>query len=101
MDDRFRQAWREFDEIVSYIVSKHRPQRIWQWGSLLDRKRFSEVSDLDIAIEGLSSASQLFEILAYAEKVTDLPLDIIEMEKTAPEYRELIKRKGRLVHGTL
>lgn len=100
LDARFRAAWRDFDRIVSYIVAEHRPKGIWQWGSLLDRRKFSDISDLDIAIEGLGSASELFQIVARAEELTDFPLDIVELEKIAPEFRELIKRKGRLVYGS-
>ena len=85
--------------VVKYIISEHRPKRIWQWGSLLDRRKFTEISDLDIAVEGLESAQEVFEIAARAEDLTDLPLDIIEMEKIAPEYRQLIEKKGRLVYG--
>jgi len=43
----------------------------------------------------------LFEIVARAEELTDFPLDIVEMEKIAPEFRDLIKRKGRLVYGSV
>jgi len=100
LDARFRAAWSDFDRIVSYIVAEHRPKGIWQWGSLLDRRKFSDISDLDIAIEGLGSASELFQIVARAEELTDFPLDIVELEKIAPEFRELIKRKGRLVYGS-
>ena len=101
LDARFRDASRDFDRIVSYIVAKHRPKRIWQWISLLERRKFSDVSDLDIAIEGLGSAAELFEIVARAEELTDFPLDIVEMEKIAPEFRDLIKRKGRLVYRSV
>ena len=100
LDARFRAAWRDFDRIVSYIAAEHRPKGIWQWGSLLDRRKFSDISDLDIAIEGLGSASELFQIVARAEELTDFPLDIVELEKIAPEFRELVKRKGRLVYGS-
>lgn len=100
MDARFQEAWRDFESIVSYIVAEHSPKRVWQWGSLLDRKRFSDNSDLVIAIEGLESATELFQIVARAEELTDFPIDIVEMEKIAPEYRALIMRKGRLVRGS-
>jgi len=100
LDARFRAAWKDFDRIVSYIVAEHHPKGIWQWGSLLDRRKFSDISDLDIAIEGLGSASELFQIVARAEELTDFPLDIVELEKIAPEFRELVKRKGRLVYGS-
>jgi len=100
LDRRFRDAWRDFDRIVSRIAADYHPRRIWQWGSLLDRRRFSEVSDLDIAVEGLASAAELFAIVAQAEEISDFPIDIIELERTPPEYRALIKRTGRLVYGS-
>ena len=100
LDVRFCKARRDFERIVQFIISDHQPKRIWQWGSLLDRRKFTEISDLDIAIEGLASAQEIFEITAQAEEMTALPLDIVEMEKIAPEYRALIQRKGRLVHGS-
>jgi len=43
----------------------------------------------------------LFEIVARAEEISDFPVDIIELEKVAPEYRELIKQKGKLVYGSI
>ncbi len=101
LDTRFRDAWRDFQQIVAYIVDTHHPQRIWQWGSLLERKHFSEISDLDIAVEGLCSADEIFQIVARAEELTDFPVDIVELEKVEPEYRELIKRKGKLIYGSI
>jgi predicted nucleotidyltransferase len=100
LDRRFRQAWRDFDRIVAYIISEHQPRSVWQWGSLLDRKRFNESSDLDIAVQGLRSAHELFEIVARAERFSDFPVDIVELEKIEPEYGELIRRKGKLVYGS-
>ena len=38
---------------MARIVERFAPSRVWQWGSLLDRYSFSEISDIDIAIEGL------------------------------------------------
>jgi predicted nucleotidyltransferase len=98
LDERFERACKDCAKIVSYIIAEHSPKRIWQWGSLLKRKFFTEKSDIDIGVEGLPAPSEIFDILAHAEEITDFPLDIIEMEKIEPEFSELIKRKGRCIY---
>ena len=99
LDARFRTAWADFDRIVTMIVSEFAPRRIWQWGSLLDRRRFSKRSDIDVAIEGLGSAERFFRLHARAEALTKLPLHVVELERIQPEYAHLIRTAGRLVHG--
>lgn len=81
------------------IQAGFRPVRIWQWGSLLDRSRFSEVSDIDIAVEGLGLADRFFAVVEKAEGLTDPPLDIAELERLEPEFAHLITTRGRTVHG--
>ena len=99
LDERFQTAWSEFHQIVEMIAGEFAPRRIWQWGSLLHRSRFSERSDIDIALEGLGSAERLFQVYARAEELTTFPLDIVELERIEPEYAHLIRTTGRLVHG--
>ena len=99
LDERFRTAWEEFHRTVEMIAAEFAPRRIWQWGSLLHRDRFSERSDIDIALEGLGAAERLFRVYARAEELSTFPLDIVELERIEPEYAHLIRTKGRLVHG--
>ena len=98
LDERFERAKKDCEKIVSDIIAEYAPHRIWQWGSLLNRKFFTEKSDIDIAVEGLPTPSEIFDILAHAEEITDFPLDIIELEKIEPEFSELIKRKGKCIY---
>ena len=99
LDARFQVAWVEFHRIVEMIAAEFAPRRIWQWGSLLHRDRFSERSDIDIALEGLGTAERLFRVYARAEELSTFPLDIVELERIEPEYAHLIRTAGRLVHG--
>jgi len=100
LDKGFETAWAEFHRIVEMIAGEFAPRRIWQWGSLLHRPRFSERSDIDIALEGLGSAERLFQVYARAEALSTFPLDIVELERIEPEYAHLIRTTGRLIHGT-
>ncbi|HDQ14886.1 MAG TPA: hypothetical protein ENN41_08755 [Sediminispirochaeta sp.] len=95
---RWEKARGDFEAIVSRILESHKPRRIYQWGSLLDFSRFSDISDIDIALEGLAGPQEYFDILGEAMEMTSFPLDIIEMEKLDPTTAEEIRRKGRLVY---
>ena len=95
---RLGQARKDFATIVAYIITKHNPKRIYQWGSLIDGSHFSEISDIDIALEGVTDPADFFKLLGAAEKMTDLPLDIIQLDYVHPAYADGIRAHGRLVH---
>ena len=98
IDERYAQATRDVRAIVSQIAAQVNPRRIYQWGSLLDRRRFSEISDLDIAVEGLNGPAEYFQVLGIAMNATDLPIDIVELEKVPADIAERIRKRGVLVH---
>ena len=79
---RLDRAQRDFDRIIQRIINKYDPLRIYQWGSLLHPEDFSEISDIDIALEGIASTEQFFSLLSEADELTDFPLDVVELEKT-------------------
>ena len=74
------------------------PRRIYQWGSLLNRDRFTEISDIDIALEGLTGAEQFFAALGLAMERSTLPVDVVELEKLPPTAAERIRERGKLVY---
>ncbi len=80
------------------IIKKYNPKRIYQWGSLLHPEQFSEISDIDIAVEGIGSAETFFKLFGEADAMTKAPLDLVELEKVEPVHRESIIRKGRLIY---
>ena len=98
LDERYAQATRDARAIVREIAAQVNPRRIYQWGSLLERKRFSEISDVDIAVEGLNGPAEFFRVLGIAMDGTTLPVDVIELEKVPAEIAERIRRRGALVH---
>ena len=98
LDRRFAVATSDFARIVAHIVATCASRRILQWGSLLDRRRFSEISDIDIALEGVSGPQAFFAILGAAIEMTDFPVDIVEMEKIGRENAAHIREVGRVVY---
>ena len=98
LDARFQRAQDDFQRILDMAISEYAPERIYQWGSLLDRNLFTEMSDIDMAMEGLRHAEDIFGLAARADAISSLPVDIVEMERIEPEFAELIRRKGRVVY---
>jgi len=98
LDRRFEQATRECAAIVKMIIGRYNPAKMYQWGSLLDRSLFTEVSDIDIAVEGIAAAELFFDLLKNAEALTSFPLDIVQLEKIDPLNRDSILKKGRMVY---
>lgn len=98
LDERFAQASYDFGRLVDMMVEKFNPRRIYQWGSLLDREKFSEISDIDIAVEGLSGPEEFFALLGEALPLTDFPLDIVEIEKVGDDNARYIREYGRMIY---
>lgn len=98
LDKRFQQATDDCAQIVKKIIDDYAPRRIWQWGSLLDRRRFSEISDIDLALEGLSGPEEFFKIIGDAMELTNFPVDIVELEKIEPENADYIRETGKLIY---
>lgn len=98
LSERFKHAVRDFRNIVEMIISRYNPEKIYQWGSLLNESGFWEKSDIDIALQGLPSAKVFFDLFGDAMDMTAFPLDIVEIEKIEPEYRESIITNGKIIY---
>lgn len=96
--DLQRQAAADAQAIVELIIRQYHPCRVFQWGSLLRPGDFKPYSDIDIAIEGVTDAERFFALLGEAQALSRFPLDIVQLEKIAPEYADDIRRYGKMVY---
>jgi predicted nucleotidyltransferase len=86
------------DAAVARIARDVAPERIWVWGSLVHALHFSELSDIDIAVEGASDPARVYEVAAEAQRLTDFDLDVVRIESIHPAYADFVRRKGRIVY---
>jgi predicted nucleotidyltransferase len=98
LQKRFVQATADFKAICQMLVAKYKPGRIYQWGSLLNRDNFSDISDIDIAVEGKFGAEEFFALLKDAESLTHFPIDLVDLNKINPLHAQSIRTRGRLVY---
>ncbi len=92
------EAQQDFLRIKDLLVEKYQPKRIYQWGSLLRPERFVEISDIDIAVEGLDGPLTGLHALDDACQVTRFPVDLVEMERIHPAHAKTIREEGKLVY---
>lgn len=92
------EAQSDFCRICGMLVEKYHPRRIYQWGSLLQPDRFREISDIDIAIEGLHDPLAGLHALDDACQLTRFPVDLVELERIHPAHAKTIREEGKLVY---
>ncbi len=65
---------------------------------MLERSRFSEISDIDVAVEGLPGPEAYFDLLGKVAELTRFPMDLLELEKLDASDARSIRERGRLVY---
>lgn len=93
-----QEARTDVDRIIPMIIEKYLPLRIYQWGSLTKTGMFRDYSDIDLAVEGILDPATFFALLGDVMKMTRFPVDLVQLEKIAPEYAEDIRRRGKVVY---
>ena len=94
---RLQSAQRDAARIIAAVAAECRPRRIYQWGSLVHTERFTDVSDIDIAIEGMNCGEHVLAAMhARAERMTGLAVDLVVMERLEPGRADLIRRFGSI-----
>ena len=92
------EARRDCDRIIAAIARDFDPLRIYQWGSLVAPGHFSELSDIDIAVEGITDPALFSALVGKAADMTRFELDIVQIERVHPAYADHIRRRGRIAH---
>lgn len=96
--ERLHEMQASASTLIAHIRDTYRPERIYQWGSLVDPRLFSSISDIDIAVEGIRQLEVWLQLEKDLFEMTDYPLDLVRWEYLLPEHREQILRRGRVVY---
>lgn len=96
--NRHKRAKRDLDKILKIIIEKYKPEKIYLWGSILTPNNFRDYSDIDIALVGILSAKRFFELYGEIMFLSDFSIDIVQLEKIEPEFRDIILMKGKIVY---
>jgi predicted nucleotidyltransferase len=95
---RLEQAQQDARRIIEHLGRAYSPSRIYQWGSLVETRNFSEISDIDIGVEGLTGPEQYFAMLGDVMEMSGFPVDLLELDKLDKATADSIRRRGRVVY---
>jgi len=95
----FEIAQSDCRRIVAMIIDKYQPIHLYQWGSLLDKNKFREYSDIDIAVEGITEPQKVFAMVDEADRMIEFPVDIVTIESIHPLHTDSIRNNGKLIYG--
>ncbi len=81
-------------EAVAMLKTRFGVRRVILFGSLAHESWFSPGSDVDLAIEGLSSEDYWQAWRSVEEIIRDRPVDFVEIEDAGESLRRAIERSG-------
>lgn len=84
-------------QVIKKILADYEPKEILQAGSLVDSVRFTEISDIDIAVSGLSP-EELEDISDWAEEKSSFPVDMLDLDRAEQKHIDSIRKHGRRVY---
>jgi uncharacterized protein len=92
--ERQRQAaWVAAREVAALLRAQFGAERVVAFGSLVRAGTFSERSDIDLAVSGISPAA-FFKAWAAAGAVCPFELDLVDLRDCSPALRQLIEGEG-------
>jgi len=90
----FKKALDDAAKIADYLRERYGCEEIYLIGSILEKERFSEKSDIDLVVRGLPK-ERYFHILAEIRDITDFSTDIIPYEDANELIIETVKKEGK------
>ena len=71
-------------------------EKIVLFGSITDKERFTEHSDIDIGITGVK-AEDFFKLYSRLSEGIDWAIDLIDLDED-PGFRSMILKKGEIIY---
>lgn len=90
----FIKALDDASKIAGYLREKHGCGEIYLIGSILDKERFSENSDIDFVVKGLPK-ERYFYLLAEIRDITGFAIDIIPYEDANELIKNTVEKEGK------
>jgi len=90
---RQEKAWEAAREVAAILRTGFAADSVIAFGSLVHPGRFSDRSDIDLAVSGIQPA-MFFKAWAAAGVSCPFGLDLVDLSDCAPALRDLIEREG-------
>jgi len=89
-------AWREARQVAEQLVQQHGAKRVILFGSLARWRRLRSDSDIDLAVEGMSSEN-FHRIVGDLRTDGGRMVDLVRLETVRDSFRKIIAFEGVLL----
>lgn len=96
LQNRFHQAWNVAKQASDLLKQNFQAAKVFVFGSLVHQNWFSNTSDIDLAVAGLSAWDHLAAV-AQLQDLSAFKVDLIRLEACQPEFRSAIETEGQLI----
>jgi predicted nucleotidyltransferase len=93
LEQRFIEAWHVAFEVASILKRECHAEEVRITGSLLNRARFHEESDIDLVVTNFSMAD-IFECLRYLDAFSEWSIDIIPIQSLLPSKQAFLLERS-------
>ena len=70
--------WSIVREHLRQVLHRHLPgQKVWLYGSVVERGRFNTASDIDLAVESLPEGMSIYTLTALLDEEMRRPVDVV------------------------
>ena len=88
-----KKAYQDAHTLANILYTKYSATNVYLFGSLLEKERFNEKSDIDLAVEGLPG-SIFFEAVGELLLRTKFPLNLTPLKNCPKSLRKKIITTG-------
>ncbi|NKQ35974.1 MAG: nucleotidyltransferase domain-containing protein [Chloroflexi bacterium] len=97
LDERFYLAWEIARQGAEILRTRFHAEKVIVFGSLLDRSRFHERSDIDLAAWGIAEKDYLRALGSLLDLTTEFSVDLVRVEEAREHLRKEIETQGMLL----
>ena len=80
-----------------HLGKKYKLEKVYLFGSLVNKNNFHKDSDIDLAVIGLDSKEYL-DAWGELEKVLNHSFDLVQLEKANNSLKKIIEEEGILLY---
>ncbi len=94
LDERFHLAWKIARQGAEVLRTRFQAEKVVVFGSLLNRSRFHERSDIDLAAWGVSEREYLRALGSLLDLTAEFSIDLVRAEEAREHLRKEIETQG-------
>lgn len=94
LDERFQLAWEIARQGADILRDQFQAEKVVVFGSLVDRSRFHERSDIDLAAWGIPEMDYLRALGAVMDSTSEFMVDLVRVEEAFEHIRRRIEANG-------